>query len=80
MRDGEVGFVVARRGGDGERADVDSLAEVVIRVLDDPEAARAQVSQSASRLIDEHFTIAAVGDKHLDVLEKMRSVGSETSS
>lgn len=80
LRDGEELFLVAPRGVDDERADIDSLADVIIRVLDDPEAARAQVSQSASRLIDEHFTIAAVGDKHLDVLEKMRSVVAETSS
>jgi glycosyltransferase involved in cell wall biosynthesis len=80
LRDGRELFLVAPRGPHDERASIDSLADVVIRVLDDPQAARAEVSRNASDLIDRHFTIEAVGDKHLDVLEQMRSVVAEKSS
>lgn len=80
LRDEKELFLVAPRGANDERVDIQSLAEVIIRVLDDPAAARAKVSESASRLIEEHFTIEAVGDKHLDVLEKMHTVAAGNAS
>ncbi|KRA22231.1 hypothetical protein ASD65_17155 [Microbacterium sp. Root61] len=73
-------FIVADRGAGDERASIDDLAVVVNHVLDDPHAARERVEGNATRLIDEHFTIQAVGDKHLAVLEEMRAVPLKVSS
>lgn len=74
LRDGVELYLVPGRGGADERADVDALADVLIRILDDPEAARAAVSQNAQALIAEHFTIARVAEAHLEALERMRIV------
>lgn len=80
IRDGVELFLVAPRGEKDERADIDSLASVVSRVLDDPAAARARVSSSARTLIDSHFTIDAVADAHLDVLATMHEEAGERQS
>lgn len=53
--------------------DVAGLAERVITVLDDPAAAR-EVGQRASALVDEHFALDRVLDKHLDVLADLAGV------
>lgn len=74
LRDREDLFLVPARAEDDERADVDALADVLIRILDDPEAARVAVSQNAKNLIDQHFTIRRVADAHLAALESMRVV------
>lgn len=80
LKDGGDLFLVASRGPQDERASIDDLAAVICRVLDDPAGARAAVSANAARLIDDHFTIVAVGDKHLEVLERLRTTSaSETS-
>jgi glycosyltransferase involved in cell wall biosynthesis len=54
-----------------ERADPDSLAEKLIEVLRDPAAARERVGQHARAVIEEHFTIDRVAQKHLAVLAEM---------
>lgn len=74
LRDGEDLFLVPGRANDDERADIDALADVLIRVLDDPQAARAAVSDNARNLIDSHFTIKRVADAHLDALEAMKVI------
>jgi glycosyltransferase involved in cell wall biosynthesis len=73
LTDGVELYLVPPRGPDDERADIDGLAATICRVLDDPAGARAHVSANARALIDDHFTIEAVGDKHLAVLEEMHS-------
>lgn len=77
LRDGKDLYLVPGRADDDDRADVDALAEILIRVLDDPEAARAAVSANARALIHDHFSIAKVAEAHLVVLEQMAS-GRET--
>lgn len=74
LRDGEDLFLVPGRAPDDERADVDALARVLIRILDDPEAARTSVSDNARALIDGHFSIRRVAHAHLEALEAMRVV------
>lgn len=76
LRDGEELYLVAPRSVDDDRADIDSLATTITKVLDDPAAARAAVSANAARLIDDHFTIHAIGDRHLEVLARMRDGGT----
>jgi len=73
LTDGVELYLVPPRGPEDERADIDGLAATICRVLDDPAGARAHVSANARSLIDDHFTIEAVGDKHLAVLEEMHS-------
>ena len=73
LTDGVELFLAPPRRPDDERADIAGLAAAICRVLDDPAGARAQVSANAMALIDDHFTIEAVGDKHLAVLEEMHS-------
>ena len=73
LTDGVELFLVPPRGPADERADIAGLAATICRVLDDPAAAREHVSANAMALIDDHFTIEAVGDKHLAVLEEMHA-------
>lgn len=80
LRDGVDLFLVPPRGPQDERADIDGLSAAICRVLDDPHGARALVSANAMSLIDDHFTIAAVGDAHLAVLEEMRDRASAVAS
>lgn len=54
-------------------ADPAALAELVNGILDDPEAAKAAVSANAMEFVEQHFTIEAVAEKHLEVLESMAS-------
>jgi glycosyltransferase involved in cell wall biosynthesis len=49
-------------------ADPASLADALIRVLSDPQAARRAVGPHARALIQEHFTIRAVADQYLAAL------------
>lgn len=69
--DGQELFVAPFFSRDDERADPEALARTIMKVLDDPAAARAQVAANARRLIDDHFTIEKVTEKHLSVLTEM---------
>lgn len=71
LRDGVELFLVPGRGPGDERADIGALARTVIAVLDDPAAARREVGSAARALVEEHFSLRAVGDAHLDVLREM---------
>lgn len=71
LRDGAELFLVEGRSADDDRADVDHLADVLIRILDDPNEARAAVSENARALIEDHFTIKHVADAHLSALAQM---------
>ncbi|MDQ0895407.1 glycosyltransferase family 4 protein [Agromyces ramosus] len=53
------------------KADPDALAEVLIGILQSPDAARSAVGANAMRLVDEHFAIEAVARRHLQVLADM---------
>lgn len=57
-------------------ADPVALAEIVSSILDDPEAAKAAVSSNAMSFVEQHFTIAAVAERHLEVLESMASASN----
>lgn len=52
-------------------ANPDALADIIIGILDDPGAARERVSENAKALIRDHFTIARVAEKHLEVLSTL---------
>lgn len=52
--------------------DVDDLATKLIYVLQHPEETR-RVGEAGERLVDEHFTMRSVIDKHLRTLEEMRA-------
>jgi glycosyltransferase involved in cell wall biosynthesis len=54
-----------------ERADPASLADKLIEVLEDPVAARARVADNARAVIEEHFTIETVANRHLAVFDEM---------
>ncbi|PVG81365.1 glycosyltransferase family 1 protein [Nocardioides gansuensis] len=60
------------------RGDVRGLGERLLRVLGDP-AARATIGASASRVVDEHFALERVLDKHLDTLADLAAAGNRTS-
>lgn len=62
-----------------ERADPAKLAAVLADVLRDPARSRAQVSEHARALVDQHFTIDAVASSHLVQMEKLIS-GPQTIS
>jgi glycosyltransferase involved in cell wall biosynthesis len=53
-----------------ETGDVAGLAERIMLALDDPEATRV-VGQNAAAIIDEHFALDRVLDKHLETLAAM---------
>ncbi|GAA1508917.1 glycosyltransferase family 4 protein [Nocardioides humi] len=53
-----------------EVGDVPGLASRIIRALDDPEATR-EVGARARAVVDEHFAIERVLDRHLEVLEDL---------
>jgi glycosyltransferase involved in cell wall biosynthesis len=54
-----------------ERADPEGLADKLLEVLADPPAARARVAHHAKAVIEEHFTIDKVANKHLEVLSEL---------
>lgn len=54
-----------------ERADPAGLAEVIVGVLDDPDAARALVAGPSRALVEQHFTIHAVAERHLAELARL---------
>ncbi|KQR52172.1 hypothetical protein ASF88_11420 [Leifsonia sp. Leaf336] len=54
-----------------ERADPESLAAKLIEVLSDPSAARERVSANARAVVEEHFTIDKVAEKHLVTLREL---------
>ena len=56
------------------RGDVTGLAERLVRVLDDPVAARA-VGASGRALVHEHFTLDRVLDRHLETLAELVAAG-----
>lgn len=77
LRDGVDLYLVPGRSETDDRADIDALADVLIKILDSPEEARAAVSANARALIDENFTIRKVAEAHLDVLSSMAVVRGE---
>lgn len=79
LRDEEDLFIVPSRSENDERASIEGLARVISHVLDDPADARARVATNATMLIDGHFTIEAVGDRHLEVLDELRSAKVKAS-
>lgn len=68
VEDGRELFIAPFFSATDERADPEALARTILTVLADPLAARGQVSENAQRLIDDHFTIEKVTEKHLAVL------------
>ncbi|MEZ3160035.1 glycosyltransferase family 4 protein [Microbacterium sp. BWT-B31] len=71
IADGRELFITPPISSTDPRADPSALAGVLMRVLEDPAAAREQVSANAQRLIEEHFTIERVAQRHLEVLAEM---------
>ncbi|MRG60554.1 glycosyltransferase [Agromyces sp. CFH 90414] len=71
IADGRELYITPPLGPADPRADPAALADVLIRILEDPVAARAAVADNAKRFIDDHFTIDAVATRHLDVLREM---------
>lgn len=61
------------------RGDVRGLGERLLHVLGDPQA-RARIGASASRIVDEHFALERVLDRHLDTLADLVATGSRTSA
>jgi len=53
-----------------ETGDVAGLAERLVIALDDPEATRV-IGENARAIVDEHFALERVLDRHLDVLTAM---------
>lgn len=53
------------------RADPAGLAQTLMVVLEDPERARQQVASHAKKLVEEHFTIEKVAQKHIVALERL---------
>lgn len=62
-----------------ERADPASLADKLLEVLENPDAARAKVDHHAKAVIEEHFTIDRVAEKHLAVFEEIVSSRTRAS-
>jgi len=58
-----------------EPGDVEGLTKRLNLALDDP-AATAQVGQTASRIVDQHFDLERVLDAHVDVLARMAEQSS----
>jgi glycosyltransferase involved in cell wall biosynthesis len=56
------------------RGDVRGLAERLVRVLDDPGAAR-ETGRRGARLVEEHFTLDRVLDAHLSTLGELVAGG-----
>jgi glycosyltransferase involved in cell wall biosynthesis len=75
VTDGKQLFLAPPTSPTDQRADPSALAAVLMRVLADPAAARAAVSEHARDLIDQHFTIERVAQRHLEVLESMVRAG-----
>ncbi len=71
VEDGRELFITPPTSSTDPRADPSALAGVLMRVLEDPSAARAQVSANAQALIEQHFTIERVAARHLEVLAEM---------
>ncbi|WP_308796733.1 glycosyltransferase family 4 protein [Agromyces silvae] len=66
--DGEQLFIVPFVSASEEKADPDALAEVVLGILEDPNA-RERVSAKAQRFVEDHFAIERVAEAHLTTLE-----------
>ena len=64
-------FIVPPVSATNPGADPAALAGLVNTILDDPAAAREAVSANARRFIEEHFTIDAVAERHLEVLQDL---------
>ncbi len=60
------------------RGDVRGLSDRLLHVLGDPDA-RATIGASASRVVDEHFALERVLDKHLDTLADLTRTGEQTT-
>ncbi|WP_394552741.1 glycosyltransferase family 4 protein [Agromyces sp. MMS24-JH15] len=71
VEDGRELYLAPPISGSDARADPSALAGVLMRVLENPAEARAEVAENARHLIEQHFTIEKVADRHLDVLAKM---------
>ena len=76
LRDGIELFLVPPRATGDMRADVRELAAKIIHVLDDPAGVKSRIGLNARKLIDDHFTIEAVGDAHLAVLTRLTDPSS----
>lgn len=74
-------FIVPPIGPKHPGADPVALAELVNSILADPDAARAAVTSNAMKFVEQNFTIEAVADRHLEVLESMAGgVNGQASS
>ena len=71
VHDGRELFIAPPVSSTDPRADPSALAGVLMRVLEDPAAARDQVAANAQLLIEGHFTIERVAARHLEVLTEM---------
>lgn len=71
VEDGRELFLAPPISSTDPKADPSALAGVLMRVLEDPAAAREAVQANAEALIDAHFTIDRVAERHLDVLSEM---------
>lgn len=67
LRDREELYLVPFAPGT-TTADTAALASAVNEVLDDPDAARARVAGPAAELVETHFTLDRVAERHLEVL------------
>jgi glycosyltransferase involved in cell wall biosynthesis len=71
VEDGRELYIAPPVSSTDPRADPSALAGVLMRVLEDPASARAEVSANAQRLIEQHFTIDRVAARHLEVIAEM---------
>lgn len=71
LQDGRHLFLAPFVSRSDERADPDGLADAIVGVLDDPDAARAAVRDPARALVEQHFSIEAVAERHLAELARL---------
>ena len=78
LEDGRELFIAPFISLRDERADPAALATVINSILQDPARARLQVSTNAKALIQDHFTIQRVAEKHLATLSEMAQCAQVT--
>ena len=71
IENGREMFLAPPVSAEDQRADPDALAIVLNSILEDPGRARASVSINAQTLIEEHFTIRRVAERHLAKLHEL---------
>ena len=69
-------YLVPPVGDTNADADPDALADIILEILADPQAARDRVSEHAKQLIQDHFTIDHVAARHLSVLSDLTGAQS----